>query len=110
MAMSQSQMDMRVEASRSYEEQKSGLAAQYNKLVSVLPKSAKNDLVRAQSAWISFRDLECDFESSGAAGGSVQPTIRLGCLEDLTRQRIAQIKAQLDCEEGDMSCVRWTAR
>lgn len=97
------------EANKSYQEQKTALESQYNKLLSQVPNSSKDDLIRAQKAWTTFRDLECAFQSFGMEGGSIQPSVRLACLEDLTRQRIGQIKAQLDCEEGDLSCVWRTA-
>ncbi|HEV7317261.1 MAG TPA: lysozyme inhibitor LprI family protein [Ensifer sp.] len=62
-------------------------------------------LVAAQRAWIAFRDAECDFDSSGVSGGSVQPMIVLQCRDDLTRKRIEDFKTDLSCEEGDLSCA-----
>lgn len=61
-------------------------------------------LVAAQKSWLSFRDNECIFSSSGVEGGSVYPMILVGCHDRLTRQRIAELKVYLDCEEGDLSC------
>ena len=65
---------------------------------------ARKLLVASQRAWIGFRDAECAFQSSGVAGGSIQPMIHAGCLETLTNARIADFKTYLSCEEGDMSC------
>ncbi|MBD9556958.1 lysozyme inhibitor LprI family protein [Ensifer adhaerens] len=62
-------------------------------------------LVAAQRAWIAYRDAECDFASSGVAGGSAQPMITLECRDDRTQKRVADFKTYLSCEEGDLSCV-----
>jgi uncharacterized protein YecT (DUF1311 family) len=61
-------------------------------------------LVAAQRAWLAFRDAECTFATADVAGGSIYPMIYSGCLEGLTRKRIADLKAFLSCQEGDMSC------
>lgn len=65
---------------------------------------AKSRLVHAQHAWIAFRDAECTFQSSGEDGGSVAPTIVALCQTALTEDRTTQLKAYLNCEEGDLSC------
>ncbi|WP_043613284.1 lysozyme inhibitor LprI family protein [Ensifer sp. ZNC0028] len=62
-------------------------------------------LVTAQRAWVAYRDAECDFASSGVAGGSAQPMITLECRDDRTKKRVADFKTYLSCEEGDLSCV-----
>lgn len=46
----------------------------------------------AQRAWIAFRDLACDTESLLAYGGSLQPMLRLSCLERLTRARTEDLR------------------
>lgn len=66
--------------------------------------AAKSRLVHAQRAWIAFRDAECTFQSSGDDGGSIAPTIIELCRAGLTSDRTEQLKAYLNCEEGDMSC------
>ncbi|WP_442582786.1 lysozyme inhibitor LprI family protein [Mesorhizobium sp. ASY16-5R] len=65
---------------------------------------ARKQLVAAQRAWIAFRDAECDFQSSGAAGGSIHPMLVANCKAALTNQRLMDFKNYLACEEGDMSC------
>lgn len=61
-------------------------------------------LLRAQRAWVAFRDAECALAASGAAGGSIQPMIVAGCLDRLTRTRIETFETYLSCPEGDPSC------
>lgn len=46
----------------------------------------------AQRAWIAFRDLACETESLLAYGGSMQPMLRLSCLERLTRARTEDLR------------------
>lgn len=61
-------------------------------------------LVAAQRAWIAFRDAECRFAASGVGGGSAMPMVMSNCLEQMTRRRAADLKAWLNCPEGDLGC------
>jgi uncharacterized protein YecT (DUF1311 family) len=61
-------------------------------------------LVKAQRAWLAFRDAECDFATFAAKDGSIWPMLNLQCLDALTAKRIIDLKVYLNCEEGDMSC------
>lgn len=54
--------------------------------------SAVTLLRDAQRAWISYRDLACSAESMLAAGGSMQPALRFGCLERMTRTRTEDLR------------------
>ncbi|ROM76883.1 MULTISPECIES: lysozyme inhibitor LprI family protein [Pseudomonas] len=65
---------------------------------------AKQMLVKAQRAWIAFRDAECDFSASGVEGGSVYPLIYSTCMTTQTKTRVEAFKAYLNCKEGDLSC------
>jgi uncharacterized protein YecT (DUF1311 family) len=84
--------------------------AQLNALYKQIEKRLKSDadttklLVAAQRAWVSFRDAECTFSSSGVAQGSVYPMIYSLCLDGQTQKRIGDFKTYLKCEEGNMSC------
>jgi len=64
----------------------------------------KARLVKAQRAWIAFRNAECTFQSSGDDGGSVAPMIVAGCQAELTEDRTKQLKTYLNCQEGDLAC------
>ncbi|MGR3837196.1 MAG: lysozyme inhibitor LprI family protein [Cognatishimia sp.] len=46
----------------------------------------------AQRAWITFRDLACDVESTLVRGGSMQPLIYYSCLERETRNRTESLR------------------
>jgi len=61
-------------------------------------------LVRAQRDWTKFRDAECNFQTSQAAGGSMLPMLIAQCMDGLTQSRLKAFEGYLKCEEGDMSC------
>ena len=50
------------------------------------------ELVRAQKAWLVWRDAECEAENY-ATGGHEEQIVRLACLADLTDQRAKQLRA-----------------
>ena len=64
----------------------------------------RKSLVAAQTAWLAFRDGECDFEAASTIGGSIHPMIVTECRTKLTRARTEVLRGLLTCEEGDMSC------
>ncbi|MEI5681238.1 DUF1311 domain-containing protein [Mesorhizobium sp. CGMCC 1.15528] len=64
----------------------------------------KARLVTAQRAWIAFRNAECTFQSSGDDGGSAAPMVAAACQAELTKNRTKQLKAYLNCQEGDLAC------
>jgi uncharacterized protein YecT (DUF1311 family) len=78
----------------------------YKKITARLKDNAeaKQLLVKAQRAWIGFRDAECSFSASGVEGGSVYPMIHNGCITGLTKARVQAFKIYLECKEGDLSC------
>ncbi len=61
-------------------------------------------LKKAQQTWITLRDSDCAFVSSGVEGGSVQPMVENQCLADKTNEREAWLASLLQCGEGDVSC------
>jgi len=64
----------------------------------------KRQLKAVQLAWVKFRDLACEYESTGVKGGSVYPFILQSCLTSMTRSRVEQLHYLANCEEGDLSC------
>lgn len=63
---------------------------------SVTPKLAgarRQKLVNAQQAWLKFRDSECDFFSSYAEGGTMQPGLVSACRAEVTQQRITDLNS-----------------
>ena len=62
-------------------------------------------LEESQRAWASYREKQCQFETSATEGGSIHPMVLSLCQEDKTMARIQGLEVQLKCEEGDFSCV-----
>jgi len=53
-------------------------------------------LVKAQRAWIAFRDAACANEGEmGAGGGTAQGLYELSCMESLTKDRADRIGAMI---------------
>ncbi|MDC9836222.1 lysozyme inhibitor LprI family protein [Rhizobium binxianense] len=55
-------------------------------------KGAEKALVKAQRAWIDYRDAECDAAGFQARGGTMEPTLVAGCLADITDKRTKELK------------------
>ncbi len=98
------QAEMNACAGEAYEKADAELNAAYREVKERVEGESANLLVAAQRAWVAFRDAECAFAASGSAGGSIHPMAVSNCLEHMTKQRTAELKAHLDCEEGDLAC------
>jgi uncharacterized protein YecT (DUF1311 family) len=53
-------------------------------------------LLASQRAWLTYRDKQCLVTSFGMRGGSGAPQLYSGCFHELTRERIAQLKALIE--------------
>jgi uncharacterized protein YecT (DUF1311 family) len=83
-------------AQLSYDQSDRALNEVYQNLSSSLEDSAKAALTEAQLAWLDYRDQHCAFAIREAVGGTGYEAYRNNCLEDLTRDRTAELKIQLD--------------
>ena len=99
-----SQLEMTTCAGQEYASQDQKLNAAYSRYRSRLSESQKNQLKEAQVAWIRYRDLACDFESSAVADGSAHRMVRYECLTEKTVARLREITKLMECKEGDLSC------
>lgn len=93
-------------AGESFEKSDKTLNDLYKQIEARLKDDAdtRKRLVQAQRDWIRFRDAECDFQTAGAAGGSVMPMLVAQCRDDLTQARVKAFEGYLNCEEGDLGC------
>ncbi len=82
-------------ANLSYQNADKRLNRAYQQLLPTLEKSRKQKLIAAQQAWVKFRDTNCEFERSKYEGGSIAPSIYVGCLENLTKLRTQQLQEYL---------------
>jgi uncharacterized protein YecT (DUF1311 family) len=90
------QAEINVCAQQSYEAADRELNRVYQQLRDNLSPEEREELRQAELEWIEYRDANCEAESSEYEGGSLQPTIRYGCLEELTRNRTAELQEQLE--------------
>jgi uncharacterized protein YecT (DUF1311 family) len=100
----QSQMELNAQAAADLRKSDQQLNAVYNRLRAKISDAGKKSLQTAQQSWLRFRDQECEFETMGTVGGSIHSMIVAICLTRLTDQRIKDLEAQLNCQEGDLSC------
>ena len=52
---------------------------------------ADENLLKAQRAWIDYRDGQCEAEGAQFAGGSIRPLITLSCKATMTRKRTEEL-------------------
>ncbi len=91
----QTQVEMNMDAQKSYETADLELNKTYKLLMKELDPEAKILLKKAQLDWIKFRDSHCAFEGQMYEGGSAQPMVISSCLEAVTKTRTEELKASL---------------
>jgi uncharacterized protein YecT (DUF1311 family) len=92
----QSQSGMNTCAGKDYELDDARLNTAYKELVSKLEKDRREKVKEIQIAWIKYRDLQCDFDSSNYEGGTMYSLVRSSCLSQITKQRTKDLKAMLE--------------
>jgi uncharacterized protein YecT (DUF1311 family) len=90
------QMAMNVCAARDYEREDRRLNQTYRDLIAKLEQGKREKLREVQRAWLSYRDLNCDFQSDDYQGGTIYSLIQSSCLADMTKQRTKDLKALLE--------------
>ncbi len=104
-AVAKTQADLAICTATNTASADAGLNAVYKALAGRLAPADLKRLRDAQRAWIPFRDKECAFRTQPYADGSVYSTLVETCKTELTKVRLAQLQHQLQCPEGDLSCV-----
>lgn len=89
------QAEMNDCAGREYKTADVTLNRVYQQLVSMLATGEKSQLKEAQTAWIKYRDANCDFVADQYKGGTIRSTIYGLCLADVTRNRTTELKDQI---------------
>lgn len=90
------QLEMNQCAYLDYQRADEALNQTYRELMKTLSDARQEKLIAAERAWIRFRDLTCDFESSLYEGGSIQPLIQYSCLAELTDAQTLRLEGYLD--------------
>ena len=94
-ANAQTQFEMNQCAARDYRAADSVLNQTYQRLVAMLNDEEKSQLKTAQTAWLKYRDSNCEFVGDEYKGGSIRPLIYASCLADMTRKRTTELKTQI---------------
>ena len=100
-ARGQSQQEMNAEAAESFKKADKELNEVYAKVLANLDDEAKENLKKAQRAWIAWRDAEAAFRADAEArGGSMWPLVHEGIRSRLTKERVKGLK-ELLLEENE---------
>lgn len=105
-AIAQSQAAMNANSGDAFAKSDAALNTTYRKVMARLGKPGQARLLAAQRAWLSYRDKQCSFVSSGTDGGSIAPMINANCHTEETDARTKALAAVAACEEGDLTCPR----
>lgn len=105
-AAAQTQTDMNECTAREYKKHDAAMNEVYRQLLAKLKDARQKEmLVEAERAWAAYRDKFCAFQSSETVSGSIHPLIETNCLDEKTNVHNAELTRQLNCGEGDPSCV-----
>ena len=91
----QTQTEMTQCAAEAYKAADKVLNQVYQQLVAKLDDEEKAQLKEAQTAWLKYRDTNCDFVADQYKGGTMRPMIYAGCLADVTKNRTSELREQI---------------
>ena len=91
----QSQAEMNICWGKEYKAADLVLNQIYHELFRMLEDEQKDQLTKAQLAWLKYRDTNCDFVADEYNGGSIRPTILATCLLDMTNNRTRELRSQI---------------
>jgi len=95
-ANAQTQAEMNDCAGREYKKADAELNQAYQKLVAMLDSDDKAQLKDVENTWIKYRDANCNFVADQYKGGTMRPMTLGFCLADITRNRTAELKSQIE--------------
>jgi uncharacterized protein YecT (DUF1311 family) len=91
----QSQAEMTQCAGKAYKAADAELNQIYQKLVAMLDDDEKAQLKDVETAWIKYRDANCEFVADQFKGGTMRPMVYAFCLADVTKSRTTELKTQI---------------
>jgi uncharacterized protein YecT (DUF1311 family) len=99
----QTQMEMNTCSSEAYKIADAAMSRQYNIVAARMKRmDAETEpgyfaaLLESQRAWLKFRETQCSFEGYLVRGGTAEPLMVNGCLEQLTKKRTEDLKSLLE--------------
>ncbi|HVZ42519.1 MAG TPA: lysozyme inhibitor LprI family protein [Ramlibacter sp.] len=96
----ESQIAMNTCAARDYEREDARLNKAYRDVIAKLEPAKREKLREVQRLWLSYRDLNCDFQTDDYVGGTMYSLVHSICLTEMSKQRTKDLKAML--EEASM--------
>jgi uncharacterized protein YecT (DUF1311 family) len=90
-----SQSEMTICWGKEYKAADTRLNQVYRQLVSMLGGEEKLELKKAQTAWLKYRDANCEFAANQYKGGSMRPMIYAMCLAEMTDNRTTELRSQI---------------
>jgi uncharacterized protein YecT (DUF1311 family) len=94
-AKAQSQADMNDCWGRQFKASDAVLNQVYRQLVAMLNDEERSQLKEAETSWLKYRDANCDFVADQYKGGTIRPMAYAICLNDMTRNRTAELRTQI---------------
>jgi len=95
-ADAQTQLEMNMCAGKAYKEADAELNRVYQKLAAMLDDAEKTQLKNVETAWIKYRDANCEFVADQYKGGTIRPMIYALCMGDVTKNRTTELKSQIE--------------
>jgi len=95
-ATAQTQAEMNICAGNEYKKADAELNQVYRKLVEMLDDAEKSQLKSVETAWIKYRDANCEFVADQYKGGTIRPMILGLCLADVTKNRTTELRTQIE--------------
>lgn len=103
-ALAQSQREMTTAAADEAREANLRVKAVLDELRTKISPAGRDRLKSAETAWLRYREAQCEFNVAGSNGASARPMIVSLCHADLAKQWAELLEAQLNCPEGELSC------
>ena len=94
-AEAQTQADMNICWGNQYKSADTQLNKTYQQLAALLDADEKAQLKTAETAWIKYRDANCEFVADQYKGGTIRPMIYAICLAGVTNNRTTELKNQI---------------
>ena len=94
-ADAQSQAEMNICWGNEYKAADARLNQVYRQFMAKLDEEEKVQLKNAQTAWLKYRDANCEFVGDQYKGGTMRPMIAAICLADVTDNRTKELRAQI---------------
>ncbi len=98
------QFDLDQCAGQDYQNADAELNRVYTRLMASYDEPNKASLRQSERDWIKYRDSTCEHETAESVGGTMHPMLVAECLTEKTKDRTRELRKQLHCEEGDLSC------